>query len=61
MWLLEPGSQRMVALGVVDGGSAVLPVPAGVDLAAYSVVDVSVEPDDGDPAHSAVSVARGDL
>ncbi len=62
VWLLEPGSSRILALGTLDErGRAVLPVPDGVDLADYSLVDVSAEPDDGNPAHSSDSVLRGRL
>jgi anti-sigma-K factor RskA len=61
VWLLQPDAQRMVQVGAVTAGDTVLPLPPGVDLAAYPVVDVSVEPLDGDPTHSGVSVARGSL
>ena len=33
----------------------------GVDLDEYSIVDISVEPIDGDPAHSGDSIVRGQL
>ena len=36
-------------------------VPPSLNLARYSQVDVSREPFDGDPAHSSVSLARGDV
>jgi hypothetical protein len=36
-------------------------VPDDVNLGAYSVLDVSDEPLDGNPAPSTVSVARGEL
>jgi anti-sigma-K factor RskA len=61
VWLLQPDAVRMVPLGVVHRGDTVLPLPGGLDLSAYPVVDVSVEPMDGDPTHSGVSVARGQL
>jgi hypothetical protein len=62
VWLLDPGSSRILALGTLDErGGAELSVPESVDLADYAVVDVSAEPDDGDPAHSSDSVLRGDL
>jgi hypothetical protein len=51
----------LVPLGVVHQGSNLVPLPAGIDLTVYPVVDVSIEPLDGDPAHSGVSVARGSL
>lgn len=61
VWLLQSDAQRMVPVGVVHQGGNVLPLPADLDLAAYPLVDVSVEPLDGDPTHSGVSVARGQL
>ena len=33
----------------------------GLDLAGYPIVDISLEPLDGDPVHSKVSLARGEL
>jgi hypothetical protein len=61
VWLLEPAVQRMVPVGVVRSGTTTLALPAGIDLAEYPIVDVSLEPLDGDPTHSGVSVARGAL
>jgi hypothetical protein len=61
VWLLQTDAQRMVPVGVVQRGATVLPLPADLDLAAYPLVDVSVEPLDGDPTHSGVSVVRGEL
>jgi anti-sigma-K factor RskA len=59
VWLLDPDAGRMVALGVLDDdGTARLPLPEGVAVSDYPTVDVSVEPDDGDPAHSGVSALR---
>lgn len=60
VWLLDPGSGRLVALGVLDDdGRGRLTVPEGVAVGDYPAVDVSAEPDDGDPAHSGASVLRG--
>jgi hypothetical protein len=61
VWVMEPDAVRMVPVGVVQRGDTVLPLPDGLDLGEYPVVDVSVEPLDGDPTHSGVSVARGSL
>nr|WP_243850432.1 anti-sigma factor [Modestobacter marinus] len=61
VWLLQSDAQRMVPVGVVQRGATVLPLPDGLDLSAYPLVDVSVEPLDGDPTHSGVSVVRGQL
>ena len=42
-----------------DPGS--LTVPAGYDPDAYYVVDISIEPRDGDTAHSGRTILRGPL
>jgi anti-sigma-K factor RskA len=62
VWLLDLEQDRMVALGVLDDtGRGRLTVPEGVEMGDYPEVDVSLEPDDGDPAHSGDSVLRGEL
>jgi len=62
VWLLAPDASSMIALGTLGPGErAVLPLPAGVSLADYPVVDISAEPYDGNPAHSTDSVVRGTL
>jgi anti-sigma-K factor RskA len=62
VWLLDEAVEDLVSLGIVRGGSEVaLTLPSGVDLGEYPIVDVSVEPLDGEPGHSGVSVARGTL
>ena len=57
-------SGRMVSMGTfrVDGtGKADVSMPLALDLAAYSLVDISLEEDDNNPAHSTKSVFRGSL
>ena len=62
VWLVDLTAGRLVALGTLDdSGRAELTIPAGVDLADYPEVDISHEPDDGDPQHSGDSVLRGEL
>lgn len=61
VWLGSADLTRMVSLGVLGQGSQAFVVPGGLDLTAYPVLDVSDEPYDGDPAHSADSLARGKL
>ncbi|MGH1565234.1 anti-sigma factor domain-containing protein [Mumia sp. DW29H23] len=59
-WLFDPATEKMLALGVIDpDGAATFELPADL-VARYQVVDVSLERDDGDPAHSATSVLRAD-
>lgn len=63
LWLLEVGDdgvQALESLGRVDG-SGQYDVPDDVDLDRFSVVDISVELDDGNPDHSGNSVVRGEL
>lgn len=60
VWLLSADAGAL-SLGTLEGASGTYVVPAGVDLAEYDTVDVSLEPFDGDPAHSSDSVARGTL
>ena len=64
VWLLDKDAKRLVSIGLLDlsqGSRARFPIPDDVDLATYPIVDVSVEPADGDPAHSGDSVVRGTL
>lgn len=61
VWLIRADASGLVSLGLMDGDSARLAVPAGIDLDEYPLVDVSAEPVDGDPAHSGDSIVRGEL
>lgn len=62
VWLLAPDASSMIALGTLGPDeTAVLPLPTGVSLADYPVVDISAEPYDGDPKHSTDSIVRGTL
>ena len=62
VWLLAPDSSNMISVGMLDaseGGK--FPLPAGIDLAAFPIVDISLEQFDGDVTHSADSILRGTL
>lgn len=62
VWLINVDGTRMVALGVLaSGDEGEFEVPKGLIEEGYRIVDISVEPDDGDPTHSGVSLARGVL
>ncbi|WKU04519.1 anti-sigma factor [Micromonospora sp. HUAS LYJ1] len=63
VWLINPTTMEMFSVGVLRGssGDALLPLPPNVDLRAYSVVDVSAEQYDNQPAHSGDSLLRGTL
>jgi Anti-sigma-K factor rskA len=59
VWLLDPATNKMLPLGLVEpGGTATFRIDADL-VASYGAVDVSLEADDGDPAHSVTSVLRG--
>jgi anti-sigma-K factor RskA len=60
VWLIDPNVEGMISLGPVrsDGTYS---VPTDVDYRDFPIVDVSVEPADGNPTHSGVSVLRGTL
>lgn len=60
VWLINPSVTELVSLGPLRADGE-YDVPAGVDPAAFPIVDVSVEPVDGNPAHSGESVLRGEL
>jgi hypothetical protein len=63
VWLMDPKTSGLISIGNVPGGSqqTTIRLPAGVKLNQFSVVDISDEPLDGNPAHSSVSVLRGQL
>ena len=66
VWLIRPDADGnvtdVVSLGVVDPADpGSLEVPGGYDPDAYFVVDISVEPRDGDASHSGRSILRGPL
>ncbi len=61
VWLITPDTSRLVSLGILDGDEGTFPIPPGVDLGQYSLVDVSDEPVNGDPTHSGDSIVRGRL
>ncbi|MET3425119.1 hypothetical protein BJ973_004331 [Actinoplanes tereljensis] len=63
VWLIDPDHPtKMIAIGnLTDRPDATLPVPPGVDMNRYRLVDISDEPHDGDAAHSGHSLLRGTL
>jgi hypothetical protein len=61
VWLIDPETFQMIGLGALTDTSGRFPIPDGLDLSRYTVVDVSLEPLDGDPVHSTDSVVRGEL
>lgn len=66
LWLIEADADGnvvdLVSLGDIDpDGDRTFAVPAGYDPAVFTVVDISIEPHDGDEAHSGRSILRGAL
>lgn len=61
VWLITKDASALVSLGVLDGTEGTFTVPADIDVAEYVLVDVSNEPDDGEPGHSGDSIVRGEL
>lgn len=59
-WLLGPDGSQVQSLGALTGAEQ-LAVPDGLAIEDFPLVDVSIEPIDGDPGHSAKSVLRGEL
>jgi anti-sigma-K factor RskA len=60
VWVIDPDVTKLVSLGPLrpDG---TYDLPEGLDPEQFPVVDVSVEPLDGNPTHSGDSVLRGQL
>jgi anti-sigma-K factor RskA len=66
LWLIEPDADGnvvdLVSLGDIEpDGARRFEIPAGYDPTVFSVVDISIEPHDGDAAHSGRSILRGAL
>jgi len=63
LWLIKPDLSDMHSLGLVelDGRETTVALPAGIDVTEFSIVDLSIEPDDGVPTHSGRSFVRGAL
>ena len=58
VWLIDSQVKGMISLGPFHGNGNYV-IPTGVDPAKYPIVDVSLEPSDGVPTHSGVSIVRG--
>lgn len=58
VWLLQPDTGQMLAVGVLpNGGAASFALPADL-VANYQAVDVSLQADDGGVVHSGNSILR---
>ena len=62
VWLINVDGKRMISIGLLaSGDEGEFAVPMRLIDQGYRIVDISVEPEDGDPTHSGVSIARGEL
>ncbi|WP_061963412.1 anti-sigma factor [Demequina aurantiaca] len=61
VWLIDPNIEGMVSLGHLTQANEEFVIPNGYSVAAFPIVDISVEPLDGVPTHSGDSVTRGVL
>jgi Anti-sigma-K factor rskA len=62
LWLINSDGQRMVSLGVLDPARpGTFVIPADLTSQGYRIVDVSLEPNDGNPVHSRDSIVRGTI
>lgn len=61
LWLINTDGKKMVSLGVLTGGNTeTFALPAGLSPS-YRIVDISLEPENGNPQHSGDSLTRGTL
>lgn len=60
LWIIDTQVEGMYSLGPISSDGS-YSVPSGIDVSEFPIVDISAEPDDGNPAHSGTSVYRGTL
>ncbi len=65
LWIIDSNIDQMYSLGVIgstgEGDNRSYELPEGVDIRDFPIVDISLEPNDGNPAHSGDSHFRGVL
>ena len=65
LWIIDTDINQMYSLGEIEstgaGDQRSYEIPDGVDIRDFPIVDISLEPDDGNPAHSGDSHFRGVL
>jgi len=59
LWVINGDVSDMYSLGAVTEAEHRYLLPHGVTSQDFPIVDISVEPNDGDPTHSGQSVLRG--
>jgi hypothetical protein len=62
VWLIDPDSMEMTAVGQLgDGADVLLPLPSTADLQRFRLVDISAEQYDNNQTHSGKSLLQGQL
>lgn len=61
VWLMKSDLSGLVSVGFLTADSGTFAVPAGIDTAAFGLVDISAQAANGDPGHSGQSIMRGRL
>lgn len=59
VWLLQPATNKMLPVGLLSPSGRGTYSVASAMMSQYSAVDISLQVNNGDPAHSKVSVLRG--
>lgn len=60
LWTIDPQVKTMVSLGPLEG-EGIYRLPRGVNPESFPIIDISIEPLDGVPTHSGISILRGRL
>ena len=60
VWMIDPTVTKMVSLGPLRADGS-YDLPDTMDPSEFPIVDISAEPNDGNPAHSGTSLLRGEL
>lgn len=61
VWLMKSDLSGLVSVGFLTADSGTFAVPAGIDTAAFGLVDISAQAANGNPGHSGQSIMRGRL
>ncbi len=61
IWILSADGTEVIPVGTVEDGVTTWDWPSGFSPVDFPLVDLSIEPDDGDPTHSGRSILRGEL
>lgn len=61
VWVMSPSLKKLISVGVLTGSTGRFALPGESILSEYPLVDISQEPNDGNPAHSGDSIVRGEL